>query len=320
METQKVQALYDEQYARAYDERFIHDKDYKDTPEFEVKILDRLLNISDNWLDAGCGTGYFLSKFPEKKRAGFDLSEGMLKVAREANPNALFMDKGDFREPHPEWNNQWDLVSCMWCAYSYVESMTEIDLLIRNLSEWTKEGGMFLLPICDLEDVLYWRGELKHHNPDIEIFGGPCYINGVVWSYTDSKLGKHHENLISPHIEYLKKLLLESFTQVETIYYPPYPFPIPGQRKALLAIGKKQEISAEKRATLTEVLELSKTHKANVLTMAQVEQMRAAQNEQTAKIKTAPIQVKEVQTGWLRTLWHKLPMRIRKVFWKLIGE
>ncbi|MHC5820258.1 MAG: methyltransferase domain-containing protein [Nostoc sp.] len=42
------------------------------------------------WLEVACGTGYFLSCFPEIERAGLDISPAMLKVAKQANPARIF--------------------------------------------------------------------------------------------------------------------------------------------------------------------------------------------------------------------------------------
>lgn len=322
METEKIKELYDEEYARNYDQRFIFDKDYKHVADFELEILSKLLGNSNSWLDVGCGTGYFMSKFPNVKRGGMDLSEGMLTVARERNKTALFLEQGDFRRTREDWNNSWDLVTCMWCAYCYVESMSEINRVMQNLSDWTATGGICFLPICDLEDVLFGRVELPHHDPDIKIFGGPKFVNGVVWSYIDNLHNKNHENLLSPHIEYLIKLFKESFVRVETVYYPPYPYPIPGQRKGLLCIGKNAEISGEMNEVIDVILEKSLENKANVLTMEQVEQIFRDAGVETQNPDNSTIFEEEVlkKSGWLRKIWRKSPQGFQKTVRSIIGE
>lgn len=330
METEKIPELYDKEYAQNYDDRFIYDKDYKHVTDFEVEVLEQLLSVSDSWLDVGCGTGYFMSKFPNATRAGLDLSPGMLSVARERNSTALFLEQGDFRTERPEWNGKWDVVSCMWCAYCYVESMSEIDSVIHNLSNWTSENGICFLPICDLEDVLFNRGELRHYNPDIEIFGGPCYVNGVVWSYVDSKYNKKHENLISPHIEYLIRLFKEKFSRVEIVYYPPFPFPIPGQRKALVAFGKNTALSPETEIVIEKILEKSREHKANVLSVEAAAEIyrkwaeQSGQSEQSEQAESSSEnevqQVAPANAGWLRKTWRASPTKFQKLVRKILGE
>lgn len=307
---ENLKKLYNSYYAKNYEDRFIHDDFYKDIPKFEVKVLDKLISTKDKWLDIGCGTGYFLSQFPNNYRGGLDLSIDMLEVAKKNNPTIQFLKQGDFRNDIPEFREKWDITSSMWGAYCYVESMTEFNQFIQNISSWTKPGGVCFLPLIDFEDVLYWRGELQHYNPDIEIFGGPCYINAVTWSYYDEKHDKMHENLISPHSEYIKKEFLTQFEEVITIYYPPFPYPIPGQRKAYLAINKKGgEISEELKNNIQKIIEWSNTNKKNVLTMEQVEKLAQKNN-----IVTKPKKVRG-----LKLLWHHTPEPIRKVGRKILG-
>lgn len=315
METQRILELYDGTYAAAYDERFIFDQDYLPCARFEVEVLGHLLQASDSWLDAACGTGYFLSQFPGAARAGFDLSASMLKVARGKNPDAQFLEEGDFRSEYPEWTGKWDLVSCMWCAYTYVESVTEINRVIRNLARWTSSGGACFLPLCDLEDVLTSRQNLPRCIPDIEIFGGPTYVNAVVWSYVDTKHKKRHENLVSPHIELLIDLFRETFSRVEIIYYPPYPRSIPGQRKALIATGKQGAVSSQMEAALQAILKKSQEHLSNVQTIADLQAAEARRLQP----KPAPPPPSR-RGGWLRRAWRKLPPEARRLVKAVFGE
>lgn len=309
MKTSEVLTLYDSSYAEVYDDRFIFNDQYKHVAEYEVTLLRQLLATASNWLDVGCGTGYFLSKFPDVPRAGLDLSADMLGVAKKRNQNALFLQQGDFRHERPQWEGQWDLVSCMWCAYSYVESVSEIDRLMGNLAAWTSDRGFCFLPLCDLEDVLYWRESLQHSNPDIQVFGGPSYVNAVVWSYVDNKHGKRHENLISPHIEYLIKLFEQSFHTVQVVYYPPYPRPIPGQRKALLAAGKSGAPGPEAQRILQAIDRQSQEHRRNVLSMEALEAQMRGRSAVASK-----------GQGWLRRAWQASPRPLRRIIRRLAGE
>src|SRR5204862_5470678 len=109
-------ATYDEEYARTYDARFVLPGHYRLKTEFEVGWLRRLLHEGWRWLDVACGTGYFLSRFPEVPRAGLDLSPAMLERARAANPDAIELRQGDFTDDFPDWAGAgaWDLVTCIW--------------------------------------------------------------------------------------------------------------------------------------------------------------------------------------------------------------
>ncbi|MCB1025375.1 MAG: class I SAM-dependent methyltransferase [Acidobacteria bacterium] len=318
METNKVIELYDEEYAEAYDDRFIHTEGYKHVTDFEIELLKGCLDYSENWLDVACGTGYFLSQFKGKERAGIDLSPGMLKLAKSRNEDALFIKQQDFRFENPDFDAKWDLVSSMWGAYCYVESMTEINKFIKNISDWTSDDGICFLPIIDLEDVLYWRESLQYCNPDIQIFGGPSYVNGVIWSYTDNLHNKHHENMIAAHTEYLTEQLAKQFSRIDIVYYPPYPPPIPGQRKGLIATGKNGKVSETAAKIFDEIAVASNDNREKVLSMAALEEMLDPKE---------PLEVPQIEpsdklqdAGWLRSIWRRSPEFVKKSVRKVIGE
>lgn len=152
MDKNRVYDIYDNAYARKYNEKFIFSDCHAD---FEQSVIKDLLNELDKdvkWLDVACGTGYFLSRFPDIDRCGLDISPAMLDVARKDNPGVNFIE-GDFKDKHLQWQNQWDLVSCMWWAYSYVESLTELEQVIENLACWTSDRGVLFLPVGTLEDI-----------------------------------------------------------------------------------------------------------------------------------------------------------------------
>jgi len=300
MKADEIPAFYDDAYAAAYDETFIHDAGYRDTPAFEVDVLRRLLHPDAAWLDVGCGTGYFLSQFQEADRAGLDLSPAMARLAAERNPTARFIREGDFRTPRPDWVDAWDVVSCMWCAYSYLETMDEVDQLLTNLADWTAPGGALFLPLCDIEDVTHMRASLPDNVAELDLLGlGHSTLDAVVWSYTDAVNGKAHRYLLSPHINHLTGRLKEHFERVDVVYYPPFHEPVPGQRKALVAAGKRGPVSDRLREELDAIQQASREHRARVLTVAD-----AASR----------------QRGWLRRAWAVLPSPLQQAVRKAIGE
>lgn len=112
MDKNDVLEVYDEDYAQEYNQRFLLNDFSKINADFEQETIRKLLDeIGEgaNWLDVACGTGYFLSRFPNVERAGLDISPAMLDVAKQANPNALFV-QGDYRDKHPQWEGKWDIV------------------------------------------------------------------------------------------------------------------------------------------------------------------------------------------------------------------
>ena len=86
MRRDEIIAVYDDDYARSYEEKFLLSPETRADSEHELQLLRGFLASGVNWLDVACGTGYFLSHFPEVERAGCDLSPAMLRRARQANP------------------------------------------------------------------------------------------------------------------------------------------------------------------------------------------------------------------------------------------
>lgn len=234
MRRQELLALYDQEYSSIYNRSFLLGENFIECTEFEVELISNLLIDKATWLDVACGTGYFLSRFPNIKRAGLDLSPAMLAVGRESNPDVSFYEY-DFREPRTEWLNRWDLVSCMWYAYCYADTVQEIDLLLRNIAAWTSLGGTCFLPVCD-PNVLC-KTEIPS-NPPADSDDGRIDVNGVIWTWTDEPSGRCHQNLLAPTVEYLSHVLSTYFHDVEVLNYPQFKNDCLQSRKAL--IGRRK--------------------------------------------------------------------------------
>lgn len=231
--------LYDEEYASLYNERFLLGDTYRPTTEYEVSILHGLLEPGASWLDVACGTGYILSRFPMFDRAGLDLSPAMLSVASQDNPGITFI-LGDFLAKRPEWRERWDLVSCMWQAYSYVDTIDEILRLIRNLATWTAVGGTCFIPVCDLESLCATDVPFRSW---LDTLDGTLQIDAVVWSCLEPS-GKTHISLIAPHREVFVRELQRYFESVEAVSYPhKNGDAVQSRPGAVMAYGRKPEAS-----------------------------------------------------------------------------
>jgi SAM-dependent methyltransferase len=232
-----VLEVYDDEYAAAYDDRFLLAAWPKQGADFEADVLRGLLRDGSRWLDVGCGTGYFLSLFPEVSRAGIDLSPSMLERARAANPDALFFEERDFREDVPEWRGAWSVVSCMWTAYNYVQSVLEVEQLVANMVRWTEPGGAVFIPVMDLEDIRPHTVLPYEEHPDV--WGGTIALTSITWTWDEPGTGKRHEHLVAPHVGHFVRLLERDFTTVEVVRYPLF---MPGfvSRKAVVATGRRE--------------------------------------------------------------------------------
>lgn len=217
MKLQQVLDNYDEDYAKAYDERFLLAKHAKTAFEAEVGVVSRLLESDGKWLDVACGTGRLLSRFGGLARAGLDISPAMLEQAGRLNPDALFLREWDFREPMPEWENEFSLVTCMWYAYGLVESISEVERVIRNMASWTSEHGVCFIPVWDPRN-LSKRIRIPFLHKD-RFYGGDVQITGVTWTWIEAS-GKRHENMVAPHLEYMVAMFKQYFAEVSVVSYP----------------------------------------------------------------------------------------------------
>ena len=131
MKEDDIRTLYDQAYAAAYDDRFLTGPPWAELgARFEVELIAELLDgATKGWLDVACGTGWFLSQFPGVERAGLDLSPAMLELASSRTSGVRFVE-GSYLDPDDEWVDAWSLVSCMWFAYGYVDTVDEVETVI----------------------------------------------------------------------------------------------------------------------------------------------------------------------------------------------
>lgn len=247
MKSAEVLHVYDSEYAQAYNDRFLLLPHTKINVDFELDLLREHLSPEARWLDIGCGTGYFLSQFAGVPRAGYDLSPAMLARARAASPDALFFREGDFRHAVPEWQEQWSLVSCMWAAYAYAESVKEIEQVVANMIAWTKPGGTVFIPVLDLEDL---RNVPISYYEDDDLFNGSLLITSCSWTWTERDTGKTHEHLVSPHVGHFAHLLAPHFDAVAVVRYPETKAGW-SPRKAVLATGRRAAPNAAQPGRVT---------------------------------------------------------------------
>lgn len=214
MDADSIAHIYDQALAGDWNRRLLAESQ---RVAFERETLAKLLHKANTWLDVACGSGYFLSQFPEVKRAGFDVSPSMVQKAKESNPTAEFIKVGDYRHNVPEWEGQWGLVSSMWQAYNYVNDLDELELVIANLASWTAQGGTCFVP-CGAP--IGQQPPFPYRRPAKTGWGGTVVNRALIWSWEDENTGALHENLIEPHPDYMVELFERHFAQVELLRYP----------------------------------------------------------------------------------------------------
>ena len=235
MTTTELELLYDREYAANYNNNFLLGEHFRECTEYEISLVQGLLQSASNWLDVACGTGYFLSRFPGVDRCGLDLSPAMLDQARCNNPGVCFI-QDDYRSEVPNWRDRWDLVSCTWYAYCYAESLSGVEKVLSNLAAWTAPTGACFLPVCD-PDVLC-KVKIPYRPPS-DSSDGRLEVTAVIWNWIDEPSGRSHIGLIAPHIDHLVSLFESWFYDVRVFTYPTFQRDCLQTRRAIVARSKR---------------------------------------------------------------------------------
>lgn len=97
-------------------------------------------------LDLGCGTGVLCRLLRDHGilATGMDLSEGMIAIAREEDPQGRYgvADMTCYRAEEPV-----DLVTCTGDALNHIPSLTDVGRMFHNVWESLAPGGWFLFDI-----------------------------------------------------------------------------------------------------------------------------------------------------------------------------
>lgn len=243
MRPDDVRTLYDEDTARTYNERW-HGAPWGNDTQHLAEAIGRRVHPGIRWLDVGCGTGHFLSRFPGIDRAGTDLSPSMLGEARSASPDASFFEEWDFRNDNPEWHDGFTLVTCTGEPWSYVETIEETEQVVSNLARWTAHGGTCLLAIQDPLDLTGMH--LPYYIPTEPGMPGEITVKALVWSLTDRshdhipEIGtKRHHNMVWPLLEHWVATFGQHFLTIiiETLPHDPPWLNTP--RRVLIAKDKR---------------------------------------------------------------------------------
>ena len=131
-----------EQIAPYYDA--IYDfKDYPGKAERLRRMLTRLHPKARNLLDVGCGTGRHLEALGEHYDIeGLDLSESLLKVARQRLPG-IALHHGDMTAF--ELGHGFDVITCLFGSIGYLLSLAHVRQSIATMARHLNLGGLLLI-------------------------------------------------------------------------------------------------------------------------------------------------------------------------------
>ena len=117
-----------------------------------LEWINRMGLKPESSMDLGCGTGILCRILAEQgiDASGTDLSEGMIRVARENYPHLKF-DVADMTTYLPE--RSFDLVTCTGDALNHIGSMEDVERIFRNVYDYLNPGGYFLFDILNEREV-----------------------------------------------------------------------------------------------------------------------------------------------------------------------
>lgn len=235
MDRDEILDIYDDWYAESYDGRFHGGDVWNDNlGAYKIELVGELLTLGGRWLDTGCGTGKHLAAFPEVDRCGLDLSPSMLQQAAASNPGVDLV-LGSYLDDHPEWVDQWDVVSNLWLSYQFVDSIKDIHRVVGNLASWVKPDGALLMHVADCEDVA--RGvQLPWEDPETPVFSDSLYITAVLWSWRESN-GREHKDLVAPQLQRMVNIFAQYFEDIEVRRWPSM---FPGSDRPKAVIGRRK--------------------------------------------------------------------------------
>ena len=103
-------------------------------------------------LDIGCGTGVLCEILHNAgiRASGMDLSEGMIAIARENNPD-IHYDVANMVTYRPD--RQFDLVTCTGDALNHIISLDDIETIFQNVFSYMSPGGHFIFDILNEKEV-----------------------------------------------------------------------------------------------------------------------------------------------------------------------
>lgn len=128
--------------ARFYDAIYAF-RDYRAEVEGMLQKIDAHRPGARSLLDVACGTGKHLEHFKARFDAqGLDLSEELLAVARERNPE-LALHRGDMRSF--ELGERFDVLTCLFSAIGHLASVDELRCTARTFARHLHPGGLALI-------------------------------------------------------------------------------------------------------------------------------------------------------------------------------
>lgn len=159
--------------AKFYDALY-HFRDYKTASEKLFRISTNYNPSAKSLLDTACGTGKHLEHLRKYFHAeGLDISEELLKIAKERCPENIFHLKNmiDF-----DLKKKFDVVTCLFSSIAYVKTLDNLYKTIDTMSKHLNPKGLLIIePWFSKENFWTDRITVNHYDEnDLKI----------TWMYT----------------------------------------------------------------------------------------------------------------------------------------
>ena len=118
----------------------------------EIKFLfEKYINPDDNFLDLGCGNGRFceIVKNYTERYVGIDSCKGLIKIAKQKNPNANFIEASALNIPFPE--NYFDKIYSIAVLHHIPSKQLRLNFL-KEIRRTLKPGKLCVLTVWEAKE------------------------------------------------------------------------------------------------------------------------------------------------------------------------
>jgi SAM-dependent methyltransferase len=176
METSKSAASIFDKMAPVYNEhvgQFSTERFYSTVEKLVLNFLPGPAKI----LDLCCGTGNLIEQLSRDgfSVTGLDISEEMLRYARERAPHASFIHANALDFSLPE---SFDAVVSLGDSLLHMDNVHKLILVFANVHEALRPGGFFLFDLSNANDFKNnWRSESPAANIPAKLITKKILIN-----------------------------------------------------------------------------------------------------------------------------------------------
>jgi SAM-dependent methyltransferase len=210
----RARTIYDGTYIDRYETLYLFPWSAKHTVNRRIldALLPRAVRRDRRWLDLCCGQAWHFSCFPEMRcRTGVDLSSAQLKIALMRNPEAEFHCVNVLEASLTPAS--FDLVTCFWGAYCYLDDLGYIAAFLERVLEWTAPGGAVYLELLAPDVLASFNASafaertgfhLEPRSPDYERWaysdaGGRHLMTSPTRDWFVDSLARHFDDLQVHH-------------------------------------------------------------------------------------------------------------------------